>query len=138
MQPERHTFPKKERLCSKKQIEALFSQGRSLMSYPVRVQYLLVTAIDDSPSKTLFSVPKKRFKRAVKRNLIRRRMRESFRLNKHLIYPLIPEGKQLLSTFVYIDNTVLDYKAIEKGVLKAFDKLVKELGRAVIEETQEN
>jgi len=62
------TFKKKERLCLKKQVGLLFDQGKALMAYPSRVQYLLIDATDDAPAKILFSVPKKRFKRAVKRN----------------------------------------------------------------------
>ncbi|TCO11046.1 ribonuclease P protein component [Natronoflexus pectinivorans] len=118
-----NSFGKQERLFLTKQIEQLFSEGRSVTSFPLRIQYLLVPASDQSPSKVLFSVPKKRFKRAVKRNLIRRKMREAFRLNKQQLYSVVPQGKQLLAAVVYINNEVADYQSVEKAVIKAFDKL---------------
>ncbi|ASB49121.1 ribonuclease P protein component [Alkalitalea saponilacus] len=118
-----NSFGKQERLFLTKQIEQLFSEGRSVTSFPLRIQYLLVPVSDQSPSKVLFSVPKKRFKRAVKRNLIRRKMREAFRLNKQQLYSLIPQGKQLLAAVVYINNEVADYQSVEKAIIKAFDKL---------------
>ncbi len=124
------TFKKKERLCLKKQVGELFEAGKALMAYPTRVQYLLVDAVDDAPAKILFSVPKKRFKRAVKRNLIRRKMREAYRLHKNLLYPHVPEGKQLIFALIYLDKEVLPYASIQKGVLKAIDKLTEVLTTA--------
>jgi ribonuclease P protein component len=122
-----NTFVKKERLCSKKQIAGLFESGKSVMAFPVRVQYILVPETDSYKSKVLFSVPKKKFKRAVKRNLIRRRMREAYRLNKIAINAVIPENMQLIMAFIYVDAIVNDYLAIEKGVKKAFEKLSAKL-----------
>ncbi len=119
------TFKKKERLCLKKQVGQLFETGKALMAYPARVQYLLVDAVDDAPCKILFSVPKKRFKRAVKRNLIRRKMKEAWRLNKQLLYPHVPEGQQLLIALIYLDKAVLPYPSVLKGILKAIDKLTE-------------
>lgn len=124
------TFKKKERLCLKKQVGQLFEAGKALMAYPARVQYLLVDAVDDAPAKILFSVPKKRFKRAVKRNLIRRKMREAWRLHKHLLYPNVPEGKQLLIALIYLDKEVLPYQSVLKGTLKAIDKLTETMAEA--------
>ena len=122
MEPTTYTLKKEERLCSKKKIELLFQSGASIMAFPIRMQYLLTEAEDSSPVKILFSVPKKRFKRAVKRNLIRRRMREAFRLNKHQLYAAIPDGKQLLCAFIYVDSTIHPYDAILKGTIKAFER----------------
>lgn len=121
-QPNRNSFNKEERLCSKKMIETLFQSGASILGFPIRMQYLLIDSDDGDKAKILFSVPKKRFKRAVKRNLIRRRMREAYRLNKHLLYPTVPEGKQLICAFIYIDNAIQSYDCILKGALKAFER----------------
>jgi ribonuclease P protein component len=128
------TFKKEERLCLKKQVGQLFESGKALMAYPTRVQYLLVDAVDDAPAKILFSVPKKRFKRAVKRNLIRRRMREAYRLHKHLLYPHIPEGRQLIFALIYLDKEILPYASVQKGVLKAIGKLIETVA-AIPEDT---
>ncbi|MDR2927776.1 MAG: ribonuclease P protein component [Cytophagaceae bacterium] len=123
MNTEKNTFTKMERLCSRKQIEQLFAEGKSVSAFPFRMQYLLIEFSDDIPSKVLFSIPKKRFKRAVKRNLIRRRAKEAFRLNKQLLYQNIPEGSMCLLAFIYVDNQIHSYESIQNGILKAFEKL---------------
>lgn len=121
-EPLRHTFRKDERLCSKKMIENLFQSGSSIMAFPLRLQFLLIDSTENSPVKILFSVPKKRFKRAVKRNLLRRRMKEAFRLNKHLFVELIPKDKQLVAAFIFVDNQIHSYDSILKGTIKALER----------------
>ena len=116
------TFGKNERLCSRKQIEMLFASGKSFSAFPFRVQYLYVPRFDEAVSQVMFPVPKKRFKRAVKRNLIRRRAKEAFRLNKHLLYTGIPEGYTLIAAFIYVDAAIQPYSSIHKGIMKAIDK----------------
>ena len=115
-------FKKDERLCSRKLIETLFSSGKSLSAFPFRVQYLYVPRSGETVSQVMFPVPKKRFKRAVKRNLIRRRAKEAFRLNKHLLYADIPEGYTLIAAFIYVDAAIQPYDSIYKGIMKAIDK----------------
>jgi len=121
-EPLQHTFRKDERLCSKKMIETLFQSGSSIMAFPLRLQFLLIDSTENSPVKVLFSVPKKRFKRAVKRNLLRRRMKEAFRLNKHLFIDLIPNEKQLIVAFIFVDNQIHSYDSILKGTIKALER----------------
>lgn len=130
--PLKYSFKKSERLCSKKLIETLFQSGSSIMAFPIRVQYLLIDSDDTDVIKVLLSVPKKRFKRAVKRNLIRRRMKEAFRLNKHLLYANVPEGKQLIWAFIYIDSTIQPYDVILKGILKTFERYCFKHGKTNI------
>jgi len=119
----RYSFHKKERLCSRKLIEKLFSSGEAVLVYPFRVLYLLLPTTDDIQLQVLFSVPKKRFKRAVKRNLIRRRAKEAFRLNKHLLYEHIPKDHKLLMAFIYIDENIQLYDVIKKGIIRGFEKI---------------
>lgn len=114
-----YRFSKKERLCLKNEISLLFEKGRPLTVHPLRLRYILVNSDSDTKCKVLFSVPKKLFKRAVKRNLIRRKIREAYRLNKHLLTGSVPEGKHLLIAFVYLDNSPLAYKIIEDSVKKS-------------------
>ena len=82
--PSRHTFRKAERLCSKKRIEELFSNGRSLSAYPLRAIYE-VHDQDLAPVQVLISVSKRHFKYAVDRNRLKRCIREAYRLNKHIL-----------------------------------------------------
>ncbi|MCM4167835.1 ribonuclease P protein component [Arenibacter sp. H213] len=85
MEPQKFTFPKKEKLKSKKLIEKLFAEGMTVTQYPIRLIYLKTTLEDDAKIKAGVTASKRNFKSAVKRNRIKRLMREGYRLNKHLI-----------------------------------------------------
>lgn len=124
-----YTFGKKEKLCSRKIIDLLFSKGKGFVAYPLRVQMLPVHGLpEDVPVQAMFSVSRKRFKRAVKRNLFKRRMREAYRLNKHYLCHVVEQRElQLAVAFLYISSDEMDYHAIEKGMKKAIDKLVAEI-----------
>ena len=123
--PPLFTLKKNERLCRKKLIAELFPKGKSFMSFPLRVQYLMVPRQDEAAAQLLISVPKKRFKRAVKRNLLKRRIRESYRLHKHQLYASVPSHQTLLIAYIYTDNKIHDFRTIEKAVEKSINKLVK-------------
>ena len=82
------TLTKEERICSKKLIEALFAGNgsRSMTSYPIRAVFLEQKGAEgEPPVQLLVSVPKRCFKRAVKRNRVKRQIREAFRRNKHIL-----------------------------------------------------
>ncbi|MGQ1889433.1 ribonuclease P protein component [Thermophagus sp. OGC60D27] len=124
------TLGKPEKLCRRKVIDQLFNKGKSFLVFPFRVQYLPVTLPEDVSVQVLFSVSKRRFKRAVKRNLLKRRMREAYRLNKYPLYNVVNDSSlQVAVAFVYIGDKELDYKTIEKGMKKALLKLSDEIGK---------
>ena len=123
---ERFFFPKRERLYLKNDIDNLFENGKSFISYPLRIVYL--SDFTDNSSKSgisvFVSVPKKRFKYASKRNRIKRLIRESFRLNKNALTNLYKlNDKHLYIAFLYVCNEVLPYSDIEKATLKALKKI---------------
>jgi ribonuclease P protein component len=118
------SFKKRERLCSKKQIEKLFSEGKTFLFYPLKVIYDEIDFSEPFPAKVAFAVSKKLFKKAVRRNLIRRRMREAYRLNKHLITPGGTSSKKAIF-FIYIGKEVLDFHAIEKAMQRSLAELAK-------------
>ena len=77
-----HGLSKAERLCGKSSVERVFACGRWGALQPLRYCW---APREEGPTRILVSVPKKFFKRAVKRNLLKRRMREAFRLQKDLL-----------------------------------------------------
>ena len=119
------TFPKQERLSWKRHIDLLFANGRSFVAFPLRVIYLPVE--EDALSaraSVLISVPKKKFKRAVKRNLIKRRMREAYRIHKQELFDALAKNRQrMLVAFLYLDKEILPFSEIEKVMQKALDIL---------------
>jgi len=120
---ERKFFPKSARLSLKNDIDKLFKNGQSFISYPLRIVYLSDTGGKSSESgiSVLVSVPKKRIKHAVKRNRVKRLIRESFRLNKSVLTDT-PE-QNLHIAFLYICDEVLTFIEIEKAMLKALKKI---------------
>lgn len=118
----RSTFRKEERLCSKKVFDKLFSEGNSFFIYPVKIVYAEIDFEGEYPAKAAFAVSKKLFKRAVKRNLLKRRMREAYRCNK---YRLSEEkgNKKVALVFIYVGKQVIEYHPIEKAIKRAIDRI---------------
>lgn len=118
---QRFTFKKNECVTGVKRIECLFAHGKSFMTYPLRTVFIYREQRGNSSRVALFiSVPKKRLKRAVHRNRIKRLIREVYRLNKHLFdcgeldaCPGIDIG------MIYVKDGLSDYVDIEKSVKKA-------------------
>lgn len=125
-------FPKTERLHGQKTIDSLFSNGEKWACYPFRI--VLEMAKDHSeisPVRFLISVGKRNFKKAVDRNLIKRRTREAYRLNKHRLLDLFSihsselEGRKLVVGFIYIGKQIEPYALIEKRMVRALDEVVE-------------
>ena len=119
-----HSLSKGERLYSQKTIENLFNQGKFFFTFPVKVVYLLESGGEEPfPVQVAFSVSKKNFKRAVKRNLLKRRMREAYRLNKTCLHKAVPPGERLSIMFIYVVKEECNYAQIEKGIKYALTQL---------------
>lgn len=121
-----NTFNKEERLCSRKLIDLLFKDGSSFLLYPFRVSYLLADTPFKFPAQVVINVSKKRYKRAVDRNLVKRRCREAYRLQKHSqLYPFIADREQLLLLSVqFVGKKIYEYAFFEKKLTAVFMKLV--------------
>jgi ribonuclease P protein component len=119
------TFKKEERLCNKKLIDELFHNGSSFLCYPFKASWLMVDEPQQVPVQVLFAVAKKRYKRAVDRNVLKRRMREAYRLHKQeLLYDFLNQtDKSILLSISYIGKEINEYKLIEKKMLKLFSQL---------------
>jgi ribonuclease P protein component len=118
-------FPKSERLCSQKQIAALFAGGDTLFHFPFKIFFSIAAPEADRPCcQMTVNVPKRHFKRAVKRNLLKRRIREAFRRNKQIVYrPLEQHRRTACLFFHYVSPEILDYASLETSLCEALAKL---------------
>lgn len=126
------TLPKQERLCSRTLIEQLFlGHSQHKKEWPVRVVYQVVKREDDAQTEVLMSVSKRYFKRAVKRNLVKRQLRESYRLHKAILTDVLalhPDTKILIA-FIWLSGQTYDSAKVEKAVKAALEKIVDSLER---------
>lgn len=114
---------KAERLCNRAVVGELFRKGESFVSYPYRVVYRIRQGEEQVPAlRFMVSVGKKYSKRAVRRNLIKRRTKEAFRLNKSVFYQY-PAALSIDSCYIYIAKEEEQYDVIEHGIRKAIRKL---------------
>ena len=123
MENKSHKLNKSERLCSKKLIERLFAGGnKSFPAFPLRAVYMTLKPEENTADASLLiSVPKKRFKHAVKRNRVKRQIREAYRRNKYILIDALKsreEGKRLVLAFIWLDNQIHSSEEVERKVKK--------------------
>lgn len=111
------SFPKKEKLCGKTAISQLLAQGKHGNVPGMRYMFLNGTGCEHV--RFMVSVPKKVFKRAVKRNLYKRRIRESWRKQKHLLN--VKDGMDIL--IMYASKELLTYDEIYSGIGQIIEKV---------------
>ena len=116
-QQTRNTLPKKERLCGKTGISMLLAKGKH--GNVPGMRYICLKGTGQEENRIMVSVPKKLFKRAVKRNLLKRRIRESYRKQKH---NLTTEGG-LDVLFMYSTKEILSYEEIYSAVGNIIEKI---------------
>ena len=123
-------FRKAERLCHKKLIEELFQSGRSFYSYPFRLVWMPVTSPIDYSAQMAISVQKRHFKKAVDRNLLKRRVREAYRKNKGELYIKLEElNIRIVFMMIYSTPEILDYNEIEGKIKVVLSRLKEEISR---------
>lgn len=121
------TYPKKERLKSKTTIGLLFSEGKSVSKYPLRLVYCQAEAEAEEKIKMGVSVSKKYFKKAVDRNYFKRVLRETYRLNKHLLLDNIEHPYSLM--FFYQTKDKLSYEEINTKTIQLFEKFLLQVNK---------
>jgi ribonuclease P protein component len=117
------TYPKAEKLKSKTTIDLLFSKGKSVAKYPLRLVYISGDFGENTPIKMGVSVSKKHFKNAVDRNYFKRVLRETYRLNKHLLLDNLNEPYAFM--FLYQTKDRLSYEEINKKTIQLFEKFLE-------------
>lgn len=124
-----NTFHKEERLCSRRSLDLLFKNGSSFLLYPFRVSYLYTNVSSQFPVQVVINVSKKRFKKAVDRNLLKRRSREAYRLQKQRhLYEVLPASDDLLLlSLQYVGKQIYEYDFFDKKLNAVLKKLVSAL-----------
>ena len=122
-------FFKEERLCSKKSLDLLFKKGSSFLLYPYRATFLFDAQPHKFPAQVVINVAKKRYKHANDRNLVKRRTREAYRLQKStLLYePLVGKEQLLLLGLQYVGKQIYPYDFLEKRLGQLFKKLLTQI-----------
>lgn len=117
-----HSFPKSEKLCGKLRIASLMDGGHWRSTAHLRFCWKQVSESEE-PNRLVISVPKRHFKRAVKRNLLKRRIREAYRLNKSL---LPPSSVDIL--FVWNSAEFCDFRTIEAEMIQSLQRIAAKIG----------
>lgn len=123
-----NTLPKSERLFLRDSIRTLFSSGsKSVPRYPVRMVYRFVDE-GETPAAILVSVPKKHFKRAVKRNRVKRQIREAYRRHKDIIVPkLEAAGRRVSIAFVWMSDELSESTLVEEKITDLLNLLSEKI-----------
>lgn len=116
------TYPKEEKLKSKITIGKLFSEGKSVSKYPLRLVYCPTELGEHQKIKMGVSVSKKNFKKAVDRNYFKRVLRETYRLNKHLLIDNLDQPYSFM--FFYQTKERLSYEEINTKTIQLFEKFI--------------
>ena len=128
-------LPQSERIDSKKQIDRLFRGGgsKAMSAFPLRVVYMLEESEADSHGprvQMMVSVPKRCFKRAVKRNRVKRQVREAYRLHKHSLWAAVNrcrKGHMVVLAFICTDSTLHPTDLVESKVENLLGRLTEKL-----------
>lgn len=125
-------FPKAQKLWGETSVDYLFSHGASVMRFPLRAVYLAKSEKRDgeAPLRMMVSVGKKKFKRAVKRNRVKRLVREAWRLAKAPLEQAVAQAPGVATfhvAFIFTGKEMPEMPAIEAAVAKITDKLIASL-----------
>lgn len=123
------TFSKAERLSSKILIGQLFGGGaKSFSVFPLRLIYMEAKADLNASVSVLISVPKKRFKKAVHRNRVKRQVREAYRKNKHDLVEMVEsQNRKYMVSFVYLSDEMIPSDLLEKKVKMLLAQMLEKI-----------
>lgn len=126
-----NTFQKEERLGGLKIFETLMAKGSSFFAHPFRIIWMPVSQDQKFPARIAFAVPKRNFKSSVKRNRIKRLLREAYRLNKHQLYSALEQKSvKIVVMIVYTHKEQPVYAEVEGKIILSLQRLIKALDAA--------
>jgi ribonuclease P protein component len=120
-------FHKKERLSSRAEIDSLFKSGKSFMEFPFKVIHQSVSHTENNISEigVLITIPKRIYKKAVDRNLLRRRTKEAYRLHKSSLYKALEKKEiKLKLALIYIGPKPMNYNEISSKIILILNRLI--------------
>lgn len=129
---------KAEKLCSRTAVNALFSDGHSAIAYPLRAVYRLLPSQEGAPlCRMLITIPKKKMRHAVDRVLLRRRVREAYRLRRNdlLLAPIENCGCRVDVAFVFLANRKAPYELLEKKMAELLQRIARQ-ANSYVQETR--
>lgn len=131
-----NTLKRPEKLKSSRIIGELFSTGDTITVLPIKLFWKLnYDSNQVIPARIAVTVPSKNFKRSVDRNLIKRRIREAYRLNKHNLINLLSEKKiTLIFVFLYLPKDIYSYQEIAEGIIRLLAILYDQLKSVSVQE----
>lgn len=121
------TYPSIEKLKSKKLLDELFSSGKKINAYPIKLVYKQLNFEDATLIKTGVSVPKRNFKKAVDRNRIKRLLREAYRLNKHIVHDNLDQ--KYVCMFLYLGKEMPTFEELHSKIELLLAKLLVKEGQ---------
>ena len=119
-----YRFSREEKLKSRKRIRELFTEGTSVKVFPLKLLYLKVPTETPVTVQAAFSVPKRNFRKAVKRNRIKRLMREAYRLQKPHFFNKVPTSYAFM--FLYIGRQEPDFKKLNQAMHTLIEKFLEQ------------
>ena len=127
MQVKQFSYNKKEKLKSRKQLEALFTKGETLIVFPIKM-FFQKTEGQNNIIKTGVGASKKNFRKAVSRNRIKRLLRETYRTEKPALLNYLQQNeKQIALFFLYVDKSLPEYNLLKQKMQQAIQKLINHL-----------
>ena len=115
-------------MCSRTAVNALFSGGNSVIAYPLRAVFRFIDCDSTVPPRFLITIPKKKIRTAVGRVLMRRRVREAYRLRRFSLAAKLADcGKTAEIAFLYLDSRLIDYNVIDERMTALLDKIADRL-----------